>query len=342
MKLIRWITVGLTAITLGFALQTLAADGDTVKAIKARGELICGADGKHPGFSAPDGQGVWRGFDVDFCRVVAAAILGDANKLKYIALAPVQRFASLQSGEIDMLLGVTTYTLTRDASLRLDFAPVNFYSGTKIITHNSLGVQSAKELDGAAMCIPPGSSRERAIADFFRKQGISYRPVVIDNIKELGDAYLAERCDAMANFEPDLALIRLRAQNPDAHMILPEDIEKEPLAPAVRQGDDHFRDIVSWSVYATFEAEEWGITSRNIDEMRMTDNPRIQRFLGLTDDLGEKLGVSNDWAYQIIKQVGNYEEIFENNIGKRTPLRLERGLNRLWIDGGLLYSPPFQ
>lgn len=332
------------AVTLTTIVPPIAmsADGDSLKTIQARGDLICGADGKRPGFSAPNSEGVWQGFDVDFCRAVAAAVLGDADKVKYIALSPAQRFPSLQSGEIDMLSRVTTLTLTRAVTLGINFAPVNFYSGTKIMVHKALNVDSALDLNGASMCIPPGSSQERAIADFFRRHNMEYNSVVIDNIKELGDAYLQNRCDGMASFEPGLALTRLRAGQTDDHVILPEDIEKEPLAPAIRGGDDQFFNIVTWVVYATFEAEEWGIDSTNVDDMLKSDNPKIQRFLGVSGDLGEKLGLSNDWAYQIVKQVGNYAEIFENNIGANAPLKLERGLNELWLNGGLHYPPPFQ
>lgn len=319
-----------------------AASGDTVNAIKARGHLICGSDAQRAGFSGPDSQGVWHGFDVDFCRAIATAVLGDAMKVEFVHLSPTQRFPSLQSGEVDVLSRVTTYNLTRDASLGLSFAPVNFYSGTKLMVHASLGVKSARELDGASICIPTGSSQERAIADYFRKHGMSYNAVTIDNVKQIADAYLAKRCDAMANFEPGLAIIRMQANQVDGHVILPEDIEKEPLGPAVREGDERFADIVRWTVYATIEAEELGLNSGNVDAARSSDNPRVQRLLGVTGDNGEKLGLPADWAYQVIKQVGSYEEIFENNVGARSPLKLGRALNQTWENGGLLYAPPFQ
>jgi general L-amino acid transport system substrate-binding protein len=335
-------TVAAALTIMAASLPAGAADGDTVKAIKDRGHLICGADGTRPGFSAPDSQGKWSGFDVDFCRAVAAAILGEADKVKYIALTPVQRFPSLQSGEIDMLSRVTTWTLTRDTALGFNFAPVTLYAGTKLMVHKSLGVKSGKELNGASVCVPPGTTIERNIADFFGNLKMSYTPVVIDNLKELNDAYLAKRCDVMANFGPGLALVRLQSGKQEDHVILPDDLVKEPLGPAIRHGDEQFHDIVTWTVLATFQAEEWGISSKNVDEMRDGKNPEIERFLGKSGDLGKKLGIAPDWVYQIVKQVGNYEEIFENNIGKNAPLKMERGLNRQWTQGGLLYAPPFQ
>lgn len=336
----------LFGMALSLGLATLggahAAEGDTIKAITDRGYLFCGSDGKRPGFSAPDSQGVWRGFDVDFCRAVAAAILGDAGKVKYVGLSPAQRFPALQSGDVDILSRVTTRTLTRETKLGLNFAPITLYSGTKMMVRKSLGVTSGKELNGASVCIPPGSSQERAISDFFDRNGISFNAVVIDNIGEISNAYLSGRCDVMANFEPGLALIRLQSDAPGDHLILPEDIEKEPLAPAVRHGDDQFFDIVTFVVYATMEAEERGISSANVDKMLGSSDPGVQRFLGKTGDLGGKLGIRADWAYQIVKQVGNYAEIFDRNIGKDTPLGLSRGLNELWLNGGLHYAMPFQ
>jgi len=334
----------LMASSIGAILcgNVMAAEGDTLKAIKSRDHLLCGSDGKRPGFSAPDSRGVWQGFDVDFCRAVAAAALGDAAKVKYVALTPAQRFTSLQSGDVDMLSRVTTRTLTRDAKLKSNFGPIVLYSGTKLMVRKSLRVTSAKQLGGASVCIPPGSSQERAIADFFERNKMTFKPVVIDNIGELSNVYLGGRCDVMANFEPGLALIRMQASNPDDHVILPEDIEKEPLAPVVRHGDDQFFDIVTYAVYATMEAEELGISSANVDAMLESRDPAVQRFLGKTGDLGDSLGLPANWAYLIAKQVGNYGEIFERNIGKNSPLKLDRGRNQLWTNGGLIYAMPFQ
>lgn len=324
------------------ATGALAADGPTLAAVKQRGQIICGSDGTRPGISAPDNKGVWRGFDVDFCRTVSAAIFGDPDKVKYVALTPVQRFPALQSGEIDLLSRVTTYTLTRDASLGFDFAPINFYAHTALMVRKDLGVKSGKELDGATVCVPPGSSIERNIADYWELNKIKYKPLMIDNLKELNDAYLTKRCDVMANFLPGLATIRTyQAPNPDDHIILPDVLEKEPLAIVIRQGDPQWRDIVSWTVFATFEAEEHNIDSKNVDEMLKSKNPAVQRLLGVSGDLGDKLGVRKDFGYQIIKKVGNYKEIWDNNIGANSPLKLDRGLNKLWRDGGVLYSPPF-
>ncbi|MBI4184930.1 MAG: amino acid ABC transporter substrate-binding protein [Proteobacteria bacterium] len=320
-----------------------AADGPTLAAAKARGQLICGSDGTRPGISAPDSRGVWRGFDVDFCRAISAAVFGDPDKVKYIPLTPVQRFPALQSGEIDVLSRVTTHTLTRDTAVGFDFAPINMYAHTAIMVHKELGVTEGKQLDGASVCVPPGSTIERNVADFWQQKKIKYKPVVIENLKELNDAYLAKRCDVMANFLPGLATVRAyQAPKPEDHIILPDVLVKEPLAMAVRHGDNQWADIVRWVVYATFETEEKGVNSKNADEMLKTQDPEVQRLLGVSGDLGEKLGVRKDFVYQIVKKVGNYEEIWENTVGKNSPLKLDRGLNKLWRDGGLLYSPPFQ
>lgn len=324
------------------ASGALAADGPTLAAVKQRGQIVCGSDGTRPGISAPDTKGVWRGFDVDFCRAVSAAIFGDADKVKYVALTPVQRFPALQSGEIDLLSRVTTHTLTRDATLGFDFAPINWYAHTALMVRKDLGVKSGKELDGATVCVPPGTSIERNIADFWELNKIKYKPLIIDNLKELNDAYLAKRCDVMANFLPGLATIRTyQAPNPADHIILPDVLEKEPLAITLRQGDPQWKDIVSWVVYATFEAEEQNIDSKNVDQMLKSESPSVKRFLGVSGDLGEKLGVRKDFGYQIVKKVGNYKEIWDNNIGANAPLKLDRGLNKLWRDGGVLMAPPF-
>ncbi|MGE0716499.1 MAG: amino acid ABC transporter substrate-binding protein [Alphaproteobacteria bacterium] len=322
---------------------SIAADGQTLAAVKQRGHLICGGDGNRPGISAPDAKGDWKGFDVDFCRVVAAAIFGDPDKVKFIALTVVQRFPSLQSGEIDVLSRSTTHNLTRDTTLGFDFSPITMYAHTALMVHKDLGVKAGKELDGASVCVPPGSSIERNVADFWEQNRIKYTPVVIENLKELNDAYLAHRCDVVANFLPGLATVRAyQAAKPEDHVILPDVLLKEPLAIAYRQGDAQWKDIVNWAVYATFEAEEKGISSKNVDEALKSRDPEVQRLLGVTADLGDKLGVRKDFVYQIVKKVGNYEEIWERNVGKDSPLKLDRGLNRLWRDGGVLYSPPFQ
>ena len=334
-------------LTIGASLlagaAASAADGPTLAAVKQRGHLSCGADGNRPGISAPDAKGEWRGFDVDFCRVVAAAIFGDPTKVKFIPLTTVQRFPSLQSGEIDVLSRSTTVNLTRDAALGFDFSPVTMYAHTALMVHKSLGVKSGKELDGASVCVPPGSSIERNVADFWQQNKIKYQPVVIENLKELNDAYLANRCDVVSNFLPGLATVRAyQAAKPEDHVILPDVLLKEPLAIAFRQGDAQWKDIVTWSVFATFEAEEKGINSKNVDQSLKSTDPEVQRLMGVTADLGEKLGVPKDFVYQIVKKVGNYEEIWEKNVGKDSPLKLDRGLNKLWRDGGVLYSPPFQ
>ncbi|MCC7273203.1 MAG: amino acid ABC transporter substrate-binding protein [Alphaproteobacteria bacterium] len=334
------LALGAVSLAAGAAV---AADGPTLAAVKQRGHLMCGGDGTRPGISAPDAKGEWGGFDVDFCRVVAAAIFGDPTKVRFIALTTVQRFPSLQSGEIDVLSRSTTHNLTRDAALGFDFSPITMYAHTALMVHKDLGVKAGKELDGASVCVPPGTSIERNIADFWQQNNIKYKPVVIDNQKELNETYLAHRCDVIANFLPGLATIRAyQAAKPEDHVILPDVLLKEPLAITFRQGDAQWKDIVSWSVYATFEAEEKGLTSKNVDAALKSKDPEIQRLLGVTADLGEKLGLPKDFVYQIVKKVGNYEEIWEKNVGKDAPLKLDRGLNKLWRDGGVLYSPPFQ
>ncbi len=328
------------AVALLVAPQTQAADGPTLKAVKERGRLICGVDGTRPGIAALDSKGVWRGFDVDFCRAVSAAIFGDADKVKYVPLNPVQRFPALQGGEIDLLIRVTTKTLTRDTALGFNFAPMNMYAHTAIMVHKELGVKEGKELDGASVCVPQGSTIEKNAADFAARKNITLKYVTIENLKELNDSYLTKRCDVMINFLPGLALIRaIQAPNPADHVILPDVLVKEPLGPAVRHGDDQWLDIVSWSVYATFEAEEKGLTKANVDQKLKSNDPGIRRFLGISGDNGEKLGVRKDYAYQIVKQLGHYGEIWERNIGKDSPLKLDRGLNTNWRHGGLLYSP---
>jgi general L-amino acid transport system substrate-binding protein len=320
-----------------------AAAGPTLDAVKARGEIICGVNTGIAGFSAPDSRGEWKGIDVDVCRAIAAALFGDAKKVKYVGLTAAQRFTALQSGEIDVLSRNTTATLTRDTSLGLNPAGVNYYDGQGFLVPKKLGVKSVKELNGATICVQQGTTTELNMADYFRAHQIDYRPVVIEKLEEVIAAFFAGRCDAFTADASNLAATRsTNARNPDDYVILPEIISKEPLGPMVRQGDDQWFDLVKWSLIAMIEAEEYGITSKNVDEMLKSPNPGIQRFLGVTPGMGKALGVDEKWAYNIVKQIGNYGESFERNVGAGSPLKLERGLNALWTDGGLMYAWPIR
>ncbi|MGA6926390.1 MAG: amino acid ABC transporter substrate-binding protein [Desulfosarcina sp.] len=314
----------------------------TLDDVKAKGFVQVGVNGDLYGFGKPDEKGVWRGLDVDTGRAVAAAVFGDAEKIKYTPLTAVTRFTALQSGEVDVLCRNATRTLSRETALGLNFVQVNYYDGQGFLIPKSLGVKSAKELDGAAVCVLPGTTTELNVADYFRSTGMKMKPVVIENTAELAQAFFAGRCDCLTSDASQLAGTRAVAPNPDDYIILPEIISKEPLAPAVRHGDDQWYDVVNFSVLALINAEELGITSKNVDDMLKSNDPKIQRFLGVSPGNGKALGLDEKFAYNIIKQVGNYGEIFERNVGKDTPLNIERGLNALWTDGGLMYSPPFK
>jgi general L-amino acid transport system substrate-binding protein len=324
-----------------FATGSMAVAG-TLDEVRARGVLATGVNPGVAGFSMPDEKGVWKGLDVDTAKAIAAAVLGDANKVKYVALTAVQRLPALQSKEIDVLCRNTTITLTRETVNGLNFAHVNYYDGQGFLVPKKLGVKSAKQLKGATVCVLPGTTTEMNAADFFRKNGMQWKPVVIENNAELNKAFFAGRCDSLTSDASQLAAIRTVAPNPDDYIILPEIISKEPLAPVVRHGDDQWYDIVNWTVMALIEAEELGITSKNVDEMLKSTDPQIQRFLGVTPGMGKALGLDEKWAYNIVKQVGNYGEIFDRNVGPKTPLKLERGLNDLWTRGGLMYAYPFR
>ena len=334
----RLSAAALAAATL-FVTQTASA-GATFDAIKARGTLVCGVNNGVAGFSAPDSRGDWSGIDVDLCKAIAAAVFGDSSKTKYVTLTAQQRFTALQSGEIDVLARNTTQTLQRDTALGLNMAGVNFYDGQGFMVAKKLGVKSARELGGATVCVQPGTTTELNLADYFRANGMSFKPVVIEKLEEVVNAYFAGRCDVYTTDVSGLVSTRAsRAQNPGDHIILPEVISKEPLGPAVRHGDDRWFDVVKWSMYAMMEAEELGLTSKNIDEQAKAANPSIQRFVGATGDFGKMLGLDNRWALQIVKQVGNYGESFEANLG---PLGFERGINKLWSQGGIMFAPPIR
>uniref|UniRef100_A0A7C4RLV4 Amino acid ABC transporter substrate-binding protein n=1 Tax=Desulfatirhabdium butyrativorans TaxID=340467 RepID=A0A7C4RLV4_9BACT len=323
-------------------LLTSAAIGGTLDDVKAKGYVQVGVNGQLFGFGMPDEKGEWKGLDVDTGRAIAAAVFGDVTKIKFVPLTAVQRFTALQSGEVDVLCRNATWTLGRDTQLGLNFVQVNYYDGQGFMVPKKLNIKSAKQLDGATVCVLPGTTTEQNLADYFRTHNMKMKPVVIESNAELNKAFFAGRCDCLTSDVSQLAGARSVAPNPADYMILPEVISKEPLAPAVRHGDDQWKDIVNYSVLAMIAAEELGITSKNVDEMLKSTNPEIQRFLGVVPGNGKALGLDEKWAYNIVKLVGNYEEVFERNVGAKTPLALERGLNALWTKGGLMYSPPFK
>lgn len=318
--------------------------GTTVDAIKARGKVICGANGNRPGWSSLDSQGQWQGLDVDTCRAVAAAVLGDASKVQFVKATTQTRFTILQSGEVDLLTANVTWTLGRDSKLGLDFVAPTFYDGQGFMVPRKLGVKSVKDLDGATVCVLPGSTSERVAADVFRQNKITYRPVVIGDQREVNTAFFGGRCDVQVQSTSGLSSTRAAvAPKPEDYVILPGIYGKDPMGPVVRQGDAHWRDVVAWVVFAMIEAEEAEVSSQNVDRLKASSpEANVQRLLGVKDKLGEDLGLDNQWAYRVIKQVGNYAEVFERNVGKGSALKLDRGINTLWTKGGLMYSPPFQ
>jgi len=336
------VMAGIFAAGLVGAAGTAYA-GKDLDAIKARGQLLCGVSTGVAGFASADSQGKWTGIDVDVCRAVAAAIFGDADKVKFIPTTAQQRFTALQSGEVDLLVRTTTYTLTRDTALGFDFTGINYYDGQGFMVNKKLGVKSAKELNGATVCVQPGTTTELNLADYFRANKMTFKPVVIEKIEEVRAAFFAGRCDVFTTDASGLYATRAaNAPTPDDYIILPEIISKEPLGPVVRHGDNQFADIVRWSLYAMLEAEEYGITSKNVDEMLKSDNPAIKRILGVTPGMGKALGVDEKWVYNIVKQVGNYGESFDRNVGMGSPLKIPRGQNALWTQGGLQYAPPIR
>jgi len=335
--------IGMMAGALGMALTMAAHAGPTLDAVKSRGKLICAVNGNRPGFSAIDSKGVWSGLDVDTCRAVAAAVLGDSNKVQYVKTTTQTRFTLLQTGDVDLTAANATWTLSRDATLGLDFAPTTFYDGQGFMVSKKAGVKSVKDLDGATICVRPGSTSEAVANDVARKYKLHFKMIVIADQKEVNTAFFGGRCDAAVQSTAGLASTRATvAANPNDWVILPGIYGKDPEGPVVRQGDAQWKDIVDWVVYALFDAEELGVTSANADAMMKSPDAGVQRLLGVKGGLGAKLGLDNAWSYRIIKQVGNYGEIFERNIGKNSPLKLERGVNALWTQGGLLYSPAFE
>ncbi len=331
-----------SVVALCAAVGTVQA-GSTLDAVKKKGFVQCGVSTGLPGFSSADDQGNWKGLDVDVCRAVAAAVFGDANKVKFSPLTAKERFTALQSGEVDMLSRNTTWTLTRDTSLGLNFAGVNYYDGQGFLVQKSLGVKSALELDGASFCIQAGTTTELNLADYFRANKMSYTPITFDKSDETVKAFEAGRCDALTSDQSQLYALRIQLKNPDAAMVLPEVISKEPLGPVVRQGDDEWFNIVRWSLFAMLNAEELGVTSKNVDKLAATSkDPGIRRLLGLEGIKGKGLGLPDNWAARIIKQVGNYSESFERNVGMGSDLKIARGLNALWNKGGIQYAPPIR
>ena len=324
----------------GFAVGVASAG--TLDDVKKKGFLQCGVSQGNPGFSTPDTKGNWTGLDVDICRAVAAAIFGDAEKVKYTPTSAKERFTALQSGEVDVLSRTTTWTLVRDTALGLNWAGVNYYDGQGFMVPKKLNVKSAKQLNGASVCVAIGTTTELNLADYFRANKMSYKPVTFEKADEVVAAYESGRCDVFTTDRSSLAAQRTKLKNPDAHVVLPEIISKEPLGPLVRHGDDQWLDIVRWSLYAMLEAEELGVNRANVDQMKGSANPGIKRLLGVDEknDMGKLLGLKADWAYQVVKQVGNYGDVFERNVGPKTALKLERGLNAQWNKGGLMYSPP--
>src|SRR5437763_1454178 len=332
--------IALSATVALAALMGTAHAQAIMETVKAKGFIQCGVNTGLAGFAAPDSQGVWKGIDVDVCRAVAAAVFGDATKVRYTPLTAQQRFTALQSGEVDILARNTTWTLSRDTSLGLNFVGVNYYDGQGFMVPKKLNVKSARQLNGATVCVQPGTTNALNLADYFRANKMTFKPVVIQKLEEVLNAYFNGRCDAYTTDQSGLVALRAsRAPKPDEHVILPELISKEPLRPAVRHGDDRWFDIVKWSLFAMIEAEELGLSSKNIDQQAKSANPAIQRFVGASGDLGKMLSLDNRWAYYIVKQVGNYAESFEAHL---KPLGFERGLNRLWSQGGLLYVPPIR
>jgi general L-amino acid transport system substrate-binding protein len=341
--MVRWsVLAGAAFACVAAATLPARAQGSgsaTLDAVKARGQVVCGVSTGIAGFSLADSQGVVRGLDADYCRLMAAAVLGDANKVKFVPTTTTNRFTALQSGEIDMLVRDTTWTLGREGNLGLLFASVDFYDGTGFMVKASAKITSVKQLDGATVCVEPGTSTELAINDYFRINKLKFTPVLIADLNEVHAAFLSGRCDTYSTDGSQLASFRAQQGKPDDFVLLPEIISKEPLGVMVRKGDDKWFDLARWEHFAVLTAEESGITSKNIDTFMDSANPNIRRLLGLEGDMGKALGVDNKWAYNDIKQLGNYGELYERNIA---PLAIPRGLNKLWNDGGLQYPPPIR
>jgi general L-amino acid transport system substrate-binding protein len=335
----RFVSAAFGAIA---ALAATAASAGTLDTVKQKGFLTCGANTGLAGFGQPDAQGNWTGLDVEYCRAIASAIFNDPTKVKFVPLSAKDRFTALQSGEVDVLIRNTTWTLSRDTSLGLDFAAVNYYDGQGFLVRKKLGVSSALELNGASICVQQGTTTELNLADYFRANKLQLKSVTFASSDETLKAYEAGRCDAFTTDASGLYAERLRLANPDEHLVLPEIISKEPLASAVRQGDDQWEDIVRWTHFALLTAEELGVTKANVDDQLKSENPDVKRLLGTEGKFGEMLGLTNDWGYRVVKNIGNYGELFERTVGQGSPLKIKRGLNAQWSKGGLQYAPPIR
>jgi general L-amino acid transport system substrate-binding protein len=340
---VRSIGAALVAFSILAAPSGAFAKSDTLVGVQKRDRLICAVNGTRDGFSALNSKGEWAGFDIDFCKAIAAATIGDSTKIEPVKSTSKTRFTMLQTGEVDVTLASATWTLKRDTTLGLDFTQPIYYEGQAFMVNKSLGAKTVDDLDGATACVRPGSTSEKTITDVFRTKGLSFTPIVIDDQLELNRAFFSGRCDVMVQGVAGLSAARVAAaDNPADFVFLPGVYGKDPTGPVVRQTDPQWRDIVNWVVFAVFSAEEYGVTSKNVDAMLKSKNPDIQRLLGVSGKLGEALGLSNDFAYKLIKQVGNYGEIWERNIGKNTPLSIPRGRNVQYTKGGLFYAPPFK
>jgi general L-amino acid transport system substrate-binding protein len=329
-------------VALAAGLSTQAATAQTLKTVKDRGMLSCGVSQGLPGFSAPDDKGNWAGLDVDICRAIAAAIFNDAAKVKFVPLSAKDRFTALQSGEIDVLSRNTTWTLSRDTSLGANFTGVTYYDGQGFLVKKSLKVNSALELNSASVCVQTGTTTEQNLADYFKGNNMKYEVIAFSTADETVKAYESGRCDVFTSDVSQLYAERLKVSNPGDHAVLPEVISKEPLGPMVRHGDDQWFDIVKWTLFAMVDAEELGVTQKNVDEMAKSDKPELKRAFGTDGNLGEQLGLTKDWVSRIVKAVGNYGESFDRNVGAGSKLGIARGLNQLWNKGGIQYAPPIR
>ncbi len=338
MKALKVFSAAVLALIV--AIPTILAG--TLDDVRERAVLRCGVSQGLPGFSDRNSEGEWTGLDVDTCRAVAAAVLQDSNLVTFVGVSPKERFTALQSGEIDLLARNTTWTLLRDTALEINFTGTTFYDGQGFMVRSDLGLNSASELDGAVVCVALGTTTALNLSDYFKSNGLDLRASQFENPVEAASAYERGNCDAMTYDRSALAAFRSEFGEPDAHIILPDIISKEPLGPVVRHDDDQWFDIVKWTVFALLQAEESGVTAANIDDMKSSNDPTIRRLLGLSGDMGRQLGISDDWAYQVVRQVGNYGEVYDRNVGPDTPLGLQRGLNALWTDGGLQYAMPFR
>lgn len=324
------------------AMAAAPASAATLDTVKSRGQLVCGVNNSLAGFSAPDDKGMWSGLDVDYCKAMAAAIFGDASKVKYVPLTAKERLTALQTGEIDVLARNTTWTMSRDASLGLNFVGVNYYDGQGFMVKSALGVKAGKELNGASVCVQSGTTTELNLADYFRTHKMTYQSVVFDTADQTLQGFESDRCDVLTSDQSQLYGLRSKLPDPSKAVVLPDVISKEPLGPVVRQGDEQWFDIARWTLFAMLNLEEAGVTSKNLPEMLKTTNPDVKRLLGTDGEFGKQLGITNDFGAQIVKAVGNYGESFERNVGQGSPLKIARGQNALWTNGGLMYGPPIR